>query len=104
MTIEYPSSYHDEYDALRQMIALSGRAEADIAVHLFPEMKRRPAHTRLLNCLNPHRRNVLTFGKVIEAMRFCGRFDPLMHAFDQLQKPRPCRIAIVQQPDDSLFS
>ncbi len=83
------TSYVDEIDAFRQMIALSGKSEQDLAVHLFPGLKRTSAHLRLLNCLNPQHSSVLSFGLVIRATQFCGQIDPLLYMCDATDHRRP---------------
>lgn len=83
------TTYVDEIDAFRQMIALSGTSEQDLAIHLFPELKRSAAHARLLDCLNPARRSVLSFGLVLRAVKFCGQSDPLLYMCDATGHRRP---------------
>ena len=85
--------YDDEYDALNQMIANSDKSAKELAAFLFPERKLDSAHARLRACLNPERDERLTFGQIVAAMRFCGRFDPLMYACDETLHARPDRKA-----------
>jgi hypothetical protein len=81
--------YDDEYDALAQMIANSGKPFKDVAAFLFPHLNDRSAYARLKNCLNPDRDEHLTFGQILAAMRFCGQFDPLYFACDDSSHERP---------------
>jgi hypothetical protein len=81
--------YDDEFDALAQMIANSGKPFKDVAAFLFPHLNDRSAYARLKNCLNPDRDEHLTFGQILAAMRFCGEFDPLYFACDDLSHERP---------------
>lgn len=85
--------YQDEYDALAQMLATSAKSPQQLAMHLFPHMKLASAHARLRACLNPKKDERLTFGQIIAAMRFCGRYDPLMYACDETLHARPDRKA-----------
>lgn len=87
------SIYEDEYDALAQMIANSEKSAKELAVYLFPHMKVESAHARLRACLNAEKDERLTFGQIIAAMRFCGRYDPLMYACDETLHARPDRKA-----------
>ncbi|MGQ8876600.1 hypothetical protein ACUTR7_03760 [Delftia sp. NA_296.1] len=87
------SIYEDEYDALAQMIANSEKSAKELAVYLFPHMKLESAHARLRACLNAEKDERLTFGQIIAAMRFCGRYDPLMYACDETLHARPDRKA-----------
>ncbi|MFG0675890.1 hypothetical protein [Delftia sp. WSY_7] len=87
------SIYEDEYDALAQMIANSEKSAKELAVYLFPHMKLESAHARLRACMNAEKDERLTFGQIIAAMRFCGRYDPLMYACDETLHARPDRKA-----------
>lgn len=89
--------YDDEYDALAQMIANSEKTPKELAAFLFPDRKLDSAHARLRACLNPEKDERLTFGQIIAAMRFCGRFDPLMYACDETLHARPDRKAAEDQ-------
>jgi len=89
--------YDDEYDALAQMIANSEKSPKELAAFLFPDRKLDSAHARLRACLNPEKDERLTFGQIIAAMRFCGRFDPLMYACDETLHARPDRKAAEDQ-------
>ncbi|QIL80999.1 hypothetical protein G7047_14660 [Diaphorobacter sp. HDW4A] len=91
------SIYEDEYDALSQMIANSDKSAKELAVYLFPHMKVESGHARLRACLNPEKDERLTFGQIIAAMRFCGKFDPLMYACDETLHARPDRKAAEDQ-------
>lgn len=93
------TSHTDEIDAFRQMIALSGKSEQDLAVHLFPELKRSAAHVRLLDCLNPERRSVLSFGLVLRAMKFCGQIEPLLYMCDAAGYRRPGEMENISQEE-----
>lgn len=88
--------YDDEYDALAQMVAKSDKGMKELAGYLFPHMKLESAHARLRACLNPEKDERLTFGQILAAMRFCGRYDPLHHACDETMHARPER----QAPED----
>lgn len=93
------TSHTDEIDAFRQMIALSGKSEQDLAIHLFPELKRSAAHVRLLDCLNPARRSVLSFGLVLRAMKFCGQVEPLLYMCDATGHRRPGEMEHISQEE-----
>lgn len=94
------TSYMDEIDAFRQMIALSGKSEQELAIHLFPELKRSAAHVRLLDCLNPARQSVLSFGLVLRAMKFCGQIEPLLYMCDATGHRRPGEMENIGQDEN----
>lgn len=85
--------YEDEYDALAQMVANSSKSAKELAVFLFPHLKLDSAYARLKACMNPEKDERLTFGQILAAMRFCGRYDPLMYACDETLHARPDRKA-----------
>jgi hypothetical protein len=83
--------YEDEYEALNLMISNSAKSAKELAVYLFPHMKMDSAYARLKSCLNPERDERLTFGQIIAAMNFCGRYDPIAFACDETHHKRPDR-------------
>lgn len=83
--------YEDEYDALQAMIGGSGKAVKECALHLWPDMKAESAYAKLKDCLNPKGSEQLKFGQVVELMRFCERYDPLMYQCDETLHARPDR-------------
>ena len=85
--------YEDEFEALQLMISSSERSFKEVASYLFPHLKPESAYARLKACLNPEKDERLTFGQIIAAMKFCGRFDPLMFACDETLHARPDRKA-----------
>lgn len=85
--------YEDEFEALQMMISGSERSFKEVASYLFPHLKPESAYARLKACLNPEKDERLTFGQIIAAMKFCGRFDPLMFACDETLHARPDRKA-----------
>ena len=85
--------YEDEYEALNLMVSNSGKSAKELAVFLFPHLKMDSAYARLKSCLNPEKDERLTFGQIIAAMNFCGRYDPIAFACDETQHQRPERKA-----------
>jgi hypothetical protein len=81
--------YDDEYDALAQMVANSGRTVKEIASFLRPDLKPESAYAWFKVCMNPTGDQRLRFGQFIAVMRFCGQFDPLFYACDELGHERP---------------
>jgi hypothetical protein len=81
--------YDDEYDALAQMVASSGKSFKELAAFLFPDMKPESAYAKLKNCVNSKGDERLKFGQIIAAMNFCGQYDPLYHACDETFHARP---------------
>lgn len=85
--------YDDEYEALNLMVSNSEKSAKELAVYLFPHLKMDSAYARLKACMNPEKDERLTFGQIIAAMNFCGRYDPLMYACDETMHARPDRKA-----------
>lgn len=86
--------YEDEYDALQTMLGASGKTVKQCAAHLWPDMKPESAYAKLKDCLNAKGSEQLKFGQVVELMRFCERYDPLMYQCDETLHARPDRKTI----------
>lgn len=91
--------YEDEFDALQVMVGESGKGFKKCAAHLWPDLKPETAYAKLKDCLESRGSERLKFGQVIELMRFCERYDPLMYACDETLHARPDRKTI---DDESL--
>ena len=89
--------YDDEYEALSLMISCSERPFKEVAQFLFPHLKADSSYARLKSCLNPDKDERLTFGQILAAMKFCGRYDPLLFACDETMHARPER----KTPEDA---
>lgn len=89
--------YDDEFDALNRMIAGSTRSFKEVAAYLYPHLKPESAYARLKACVNPEKDERLTFGQILAAMKFCGRYDPLMYACDETLHARPDRKAAADE-------
>lgn len=85
--------YEDEFEALSLMISGSDKTFKEVASFLFPHLKAESAYARLKACLNPDKDERLTFGQIIAAMNFCGRYDPIYFACDDTLHQRPARKA-----------
>lgn len=82
-TAQDPLFYDDEYHSLRVMIE-HGRGYKQTASFLWPDMKSESSYARLKNCVQrPEKGEHLKFGEILAAMRFNGRFDPILHACDE---------------------
>lgn len=85
--------FEDEFEALQLMVSGSERSHKELACFLFPHLKAESAYARLKACLNPEKDERLTFGQIVAAMNFCGRYDPLLFACDETLHARPDRKA-----------
>lgn len=85
--------YEDEFEAMASMIASSGKAHKECAAFLWPEMKLTSAIAKLHACLDRNGDERLKFGQVLALMNFCGHYDPLYYACDELMHARPDRKA-----------
>lgn len=81
--------YEDEFDALRAVIAHSGKSAKEVACHLFPHMKLESAYARLQACLNEEKDQRLTLSQIVALCKFCGQADALMFLADELGFERP---------------
>lgn len=83
--------YEDEYDALQSMVGTSGKSIKECAAHLWPDMKPASAYAKFQDCLDRKGSEQFKFSQVIELMKFCGRYDPLMYQCDETLHARPDR-------------
>ena len=93
-----PLFYDDWRDALRTAIRDSGKPWKEVALHLWPDMKMDSAYARLKSCLGESGDQKLDFGQAIALMRFCGQYDALYHACDELDHDRPA----IRAPQDEM--
>lgn len=89
--------YDDEYDAINQMVAHSEKSPKECACHLRPDLKPDSAYAWFKACCNPQGDQRFRFGHLLALMRFCGQYDLLYYACDELSHARP---AIVSQEDE----
>ena len=81
--------YDDEYHPLRVMIE-HGQGYKKTAAYLWPDMKSESSYARLKNCVQrPEKGEHLKWGEILAAMRFNGRFDPILYACDETNLHRP---------------
>ena len=88
--------YDDEFDALAQTIANSGKSFKECAAFLFPHLKPESQYARLKACLNSDKDERLTFGQIIALCRFCDCYDALQFMSDELNHDRPRK----REPED----
>lgn len=89
MNGQYPLFYDGWKDAHRRAIEDSGKGWKAVASHLRPDLKMDSAYAWLRACLKDDGDQKLDFGQSIALMRFCGHYDPLHHACDELDHLRP---------------
>lgn len=83
--------FDDEFDALQQAIAASGKTVKDVATHLFPHLRGESAYARLKACINADRDERLTMSQVVLLMRYTGQYQPLHFMCDETFHARPDR-------------
>ncbi len=90
--------YEDEFEALAMTISNSDKSFKEVANHMFPNLKPDAAYAKLKAWLSPTGDGHPSLGHVIAICRFCGRFDALFFACDELHHERPPRI----EPEDEV--
>ena len=85
--------FEDEFDAIAAMVGKSGKTIKEIAAHLYPAMAPGSAYAKLKDKLDPEGREHLRYGEVIELMRYCNSYEPLMYMCDVTLHDRPERSA-----------
>lgn len=89
MTAQTPLWYDTDAEAINAAIRDSGRTHKEVAAALWPSMKLDSAYARLKNALRDDKDEKLSFSEVMFICRFCGRFDPIFYACDELSLHRP---------------
>lgn len=85
--------FDDEFVALTLMVAHGTKTRQQLAAHLWPAMKPESRYAKLSRCLSEDGDERLSFGQVLEAMRFCESYEPLYYASDETLHARPERRA-----------
>lgn len=83
--------YEDEADAIQQMIGASGKSIKACAAFLWPDMKLSSSIAKFHARLDRNGDERFSFGQVLALMTFCGTYDPLYYACDELMHARPDR-------------
>ena len=89
MKIAEITRYESLEDALMFCIRASDKEVKQVAAHLWPSDRIETSHGRLIDALNPNKRQKLSIDEVIFIMHFCGRYDPLYYIADQCLHERP---------------
>lgn len=84
-------SYESLEDALLFCIRASNREVKEVAAALWPSDPITTSYQRLIDALNPNKRQQLRFSEIIFVMHFCGRYDPLYYLEDECLHERSQR-------------
>jgi len=104
MTSQAPLWYDTDAEAINAAIHDSGKTHKQVAASLWPAMKMDSAYARLKNCLNPDKDEKLSFSEVIFICNFCGRFDPIYFACDEVSLHRPTPKAPKDEQQELMLS
>lgn len=91
--------YEDETEAVRAMIADSGKTIKECALHLWgASMKPEVATAKLRAQLNHHNEGErLKFADVLALMKYCDAYDPLFYLCDETSHGTPPRLSTQDQ-------
>lgn len=91
--------YEDETEAVRAMIADSGKSIKECALHLWgASMKPEVATAKLRAQLNHHNEGEqLKFADVLALMKYCDAYDPLYYLCDNTSHGTPPRLSTQDQ-------
>jgi hypothetical protein len=81
--------YESLEDALMFCIRASNREVKAVAAALWPSDRLETSYPRLIDALNPSKRQKLSMDEIIFIMNFCNRFDPLYYMSDRCLHERP---------------
>ena len=85
--------FADEFEALTLMVAHGTKTRQQLAAHLWPDMKPESRYAKLSKCLSAEGDERLSFGQIVEAMKFCESYEPLQYLCDETLHARPERKA-----------
>jgi len=83
------SHYESMEDALMFCIRASNREVKEVAAALWPSDRLETSYPRLIDAINPAKRQKLSIDEIIFIMNFCNRFDPLYYMADRCLHERP---------------
>lgn len=76
-------TYENIEDALMFCIRSSNKEVKQVAAALWPSDPVQTSYNRLLDALNPNKRQKLSMNEIIFIMHFCDRYDPLHYMEDE---------------------
>ncbi len=83
------NNYESLEDALMFCIRASNKEVKEVACALWPSDRIETTYPRLIDALNPSKRQKLSMNEIIFIMHFCGRYDPLYYMADKCLHERP---------------
>ncbi len=92
--------YESLEEALMFCIRASNKEIKEVAAALWPSDRIETSYPRLVDALNPAKRQKLTMDEIIFIMQFCNRYDPLYYMADRCCFERPNQISIEAQQKD----
>jgi hypothetical protein len=81
--------YESLEEALMFAIRRSHKEIKEVAVTLWPSDPHQTAYGRLVDALNPAKRQKLSMNEIIFIMHYCQQYDPLYYMADQCLHDRP---------------
>ena len=81
--------YESLEEALMCCITLSNKEIKQVAMDLWPSDPERTAYQRLIEALNPNKRQKLSLHEIIWICNYCERYDPLYWMADECLHERP---------------
>lgn len=88
------SHYESLEEALMCAIEGSKKEVKQIAFLLWPSDRPQTSYQRLIDALNPSKRQKLSIDEIIYIMNLCNRYDPLKYIADRCSHERPKRKTI----------
>lgn len=83
--------YESLEDALMFCIRASNKEIKVVASALWPSDSPQTSYQRLIDAINPSKRQKLSMNEIIFIMHFCNRYDPLYYMTDQCIHERPVK-------------
>lgn len=83
------TSYTSFEESLVCAIRMSNKEPKEVAALLWPSEPIERAYSRLMDAMNPHKKQKLSFYEIIRIMHITDRHDPLFYLADECLYERP---------------
>jgi hypothetical protein len=93
-------NYESLEEALMFCIRASNKEMKEVAGALWPSDRLETSYPRLVDALNPSKRQKLSMDEIIFIMNFCNRYDPLFYMADRCLFERPTQRCIEAEKVD----
>jgi hypothetical protein len=101
--MEEETLYYESFeDAVSLAIRKANKTTKEVAQKLWDKDDPHIAHTRLLEALNPRKKQKLSANEIVWIMNYCGRADPLFWFCQETLHERPAKKSVEIESEEIL--